>query len=70
MRLMLQHKKELHETEIEIKYPEMTERVAKLIQCIRQYDMEIDGFKDNKAYQYHVVFILFFDIKINTVIYY
>ena len=40
LKLMLQHKKELHEMEIEIKYPEMTERVTKLIQCIRQYDME------------------------------
>lgn len=51
MKLMLQHKKELLETEIEIKYPNMTERITKMIQHIRQYDFMLEGFKEDKVYQ-------------------
>ncbi|TCL55211.1 LytTr DNA-binding domain-containing protein [Kineothrix alysoides] len=51
MKLMLQHKKELQETEIEIKYPEMTERITQMIQYIRQYDFVIEGFKEDKVYK-------------------
>ena len=48
---MLQHKKELNDVELEIRYPEMTERISKMIQLIRQYDFVIEGFEDDKAYQ-------------------
>lgn len=51
MKLMLQHRRELEETEIEIKYPNMTERITKLIQHIRQYDFMLEGFKEDKVYQ-------------------
>jgi len=48
---MLQHKKELNDVELEIRYPEMTERISKMIQLIRQYDFVIEGFEDDKVYQ-------------------
>jgi len=48
---MLQHKKGLQETEIEIKYPEMTERIAQMIRHIRQYDSTIEGFKEDQEYK-------------------
>ncbi len=51
MRLLLQHRKELQETEIEIRYPNMTERITRLIQHIRQYDFMLEGFKEDKVYQ-------------------
>ena len=51
MKLMLQHKKELNDVELEIRYPEMTERISKMIQLIRQYDFVIEGFEDDKVYQ-------------------
>ena len=49
MRLLLQHRKELQETEIEIRYPNMTERITRLIQHIRQYDYMLEGFKEDKV---------------------
>ncbi len=51
MRLLLQHRKELQETEIEIRYPNMTERITRLIQHIRQYNFMLEGFKEDKVYQ-------------------
>lgn len=51
MKLLLQQKKELNEVELEIKYPEMTQRISKLVQFIKQYDLEIEGYKDDKMYQ-------------------
>lgn len=51
MKLLLQQKKELNEVELEIKYPEMTQRISKLVQFIKQYDLEIEGYKDDKIYQ-------------------
>ncbi|WMJ90732.1 LytTR family DNA-binding domain-containing protein [Anaerocolumna sp. MB42-C2] len=48
---MLQHKKELQEIELEIRYPEMTKKVSQMIQLIRQYDFVIEGFKGDKVYQ-------------------
>lgn len=51
MRLLLQHRKELQETEIEIRYPNMTERITRLIQHIRQYDFMLEGFIEDKVYQ-------------------
>ena len=41
MKLLLQQKKELNEVELEIKYPDMTQRISKLVQFIKQYDLEI-----------------------------
>lgn len=48
---MLQHKKELNDVELEIRYPEMTGRISKMIQLIRQFDFVIEGFEDDKVYQ-------------------
>ena len=51
LKLILQHKEELNEVELEIRYPEMTKRISKLVQCIKQYDLEIEGYQDDKMYQ-------------------
>lgn len=51
MKLMLQHRKELQETEIEIRYSNMTERITRMIQNIRQYDVLLEGLKEDKVYQ-------------------
>ena len=51
MKLMLQQQKELLETEIKIKYPEMTEKITQLVRHIRQFDLVIEGVQEEKAYQ-------------------
>lgn len=48
---MLQHKKELQEIELEIRYPEMTEKISQMIQFLRQYDYVIEGYQDDKVHQ-------------------
>jgi DNA-binding LytR/AlgR family response regulator len=48
---VLQHNKELQETEIEIKYPEMTNNISQMISYINQYNFVLEGFKEEKAYQ-------------------
>lgn len=51
MKLMLQHRNELQETEIEIRYSNMTERITRMVQHIRQYDFLLEGLKEDKVYQ-------------------
>jgi Response regulator of the LytR/AlgR family len=48
---MLQQKEELQETEIEIRYPEMTEKVSKMIRYIKQNNMALTGYQEDKLYQ-------------------
>ncbi|WP_242974363.1 LytTR family transcriptional regulator DNA-binding domain-containing protein [Lacrimispora amygdalina] len=49
--MLLLHKNELQETEIEIRYPDMTQRIEKMIQHIRQFDIMLEGYREDKVYQ-------------------
>ena len=51
MKVMLQQKKELEETEIEIRYPNMTERIETMVQHIRQFDYMLEGYLEDRVYQ-------------------
>ncbi len=51
MKLLLRHIKELHEAEIEIKYAKMTDKISHMVRYIKQYDIVLEGFCEDKVCQ-------------------
>ncbi len=51
MKIFLRHIKELQETEIEIKYQKMSDKISHMVSYLRQYDVILEGVDENKIFQ-------------------
>lgn len=61
MKLTLQQKEDLPETEILVRYAAMTSQLSHMVRYIRQYEYTVEGVLDNKTYYLPLENILYFD---------
>ena len=61
MKLRLHQRQELEETEIDIAYSKMTNRLSKMVGYIRQYTYMIEAFWNGKSFLIPLDEILYFD---------
>lgn len=61
MKLRLHQRKELEETEIDIAYSRMTNRLSKMVGYIRQYTYMVEAFWNGKSFLIPLDEILYFD---------
>lgn len=61
MKLRLHQRQELEETEIDIAYSRMTNRLSKMVGYIRQYTYMVEAFWNGKSFLIPLDEILYFD---------
>lgn len=61
MKLRLHQRQELEETEIDIAYSRMTNRLSKMVGYIRQYTYMVEAFWNGKSFLISLDEILYFD---------
>lgn len=61
MKLRLHQRQELEETEIDISYSRMTNRLSKMVGYIRQYTYMVEAFWNGKSFLIPLDEILYFD---------
>lgn len=61
MKLRLHQRQELEETEIDIAYSKMTNRLSKMVGYIRQYTYMVEAFWNGKSFLIPLDEILYFD---------
>ena len=64
LKLQLLEKKDLTETEIDIRYSSMTQPLNRIVQYIRQQEYLIQGIFEKKLYQIPLNEVLYFETKI------